>query len=100
MYRVNGQLEFSPLDLTRHMESPFGSWMERFALQFPEQSPQRDDADPLLKALAEKGYSHEESLHSNFIAQGLSVVTINEGPKEQRYLDTLTAIRSWAEVIV
>lgn len=35
MYRVNGQLEFSPLDLTRHMESPFGSWMERFALQFP-----------------------------------------------------------------
>lgn len=45
MYKQRGQFHFSPSDLTRYMESPFASWMDRFSIEHPDQAPEKDPAD-------------------------------------------------------
>lgn len=48
MYKQHGQFHFFPSDLTRHMESPFASWMDRFSIEHPDQAPEKDPADALI----------------------------------------------------
>ena len=50
MYKQHGQFHFSPSDLTRYMESPFASWMDRFAVEYPDQVPEKDPADALMSS--------------------------------------------------
>lgn len=54
-------LIFSPTDLTNFMESPFISWMDRFALENPGFLEGIEfHKDSMLELLAAKGISHED----------------------------------------
>jgi uncharacterized protein len=73
MHKQHGQFHFSPSDLTWYMESPFASWMDRFSIEHPDQSPEKDPADALMSSLAQKGYEHEDALEEAFIRKRISL---------------------------
>ena len=100
MYKQHGQFHFSPSDLTRYMESPFASWMDRFSIEHPDQAPDKDPADALMSSLAQKGYEHEDALEEAFIEQGLNVVKIEGESSDEKHANTLAAMRQGADVIV
>ena len=99
MHKNNQGLRFSPSDLTRFMESPFASWMDRYALEFPAQVPARDAEDPLMVALQQKGYAREATLEAGFVEQGLQLVRIEGQSAEEKAAKTLAAIQSGCDVI-
>ncbi|MFK7891514.1 MAG: TM0106 family RecB-like putative nuclease, partial [Granulosicoccus sp.] len=100
MYRESGQLHFSPTDLTRYMESPFASWMDRLSIEFPDQAPKRDPVDALMSSLAQKGFEHEDSLQSAFAAQGLAICNVTGASTTEKAALTLEAMHLGVDVIV
>jgi uncharacterized protein len=82
------------------MESPFASWMDRFSIEYPDQSPEKDPVDALMSSLAEKGYEHEDALEAAFIEQGLNVVKIEGESSDERHTNTIAAMRQGIDVIV
>ncbi|NLY65848.1 MAG: TM0106 family RecB-like putative nuclease, partial [Alcaligenaceae bacterium] len=105
MYQSAGKLIYSPSDLTTYMSSPFASWMNRWALAYPQQAPQPDAEDALNTMLAEKGLAHEAALLSHFQQQGLTVVDIardNAGANKNiahKLQATQTAMQNGVDVI-
>ncbi|NYT78022.1 TM0106 family RecB-like putative nuclease [Alcaligenaceae bacterium] len=105
MYKNQQDLVFSPSDLTTFMASPFASWMTRWALECPQDAPQRDENDALNKMLAEKGLVHESGLLGQFQAQGLQVVdigSVGDGANKNiaaKLQATHEAMQSGADVI-
>jgi len=81
------------------MESPFASWMDRFAKECPEQAPPRDPEDALMASLAKKGYAHELSLKAWFIEQGLEFETIEQDSSVDKNKQTLTLMNKGVDVI-
>lgn len=61
MYK-NGQMYYSPSDLTKYMDSPFASWMDRLAQEHPGLTPEKDISDKFMGLLQQKGYAHEDKL--------------------------------------
>lgn len=100
MYKQHGQFHYSPSDLTRYMESPFASWMDRFSIEYPDQAPKKDPADALTSSLAQKGYAHEDALEAVFVAQGRAVVKIEGESAEEKRASTLEAMHQGVDVIV
>ena len=99
MYKKEGMF-YSPSDLTKYMESPFASWMDRLAQEYPELAPKPDPSDELMVMLQQKGYEHEDKLETQFIAEGKSLVKIEGITKKDKYTKTLAAMKQGAEVIV
>ena len=100
MYKKHGQFYYSPSDLTRYMGSPFASWMDRFAIEYSGETPAKDPADALMTSLAQKGYAHEGALESAFIEQGKRLVKIDGASADEKYTNTLEAMRKGVDVIV
>lgn len=100
MQYKNRQYYFSPSDLTRYMESPFASWMDRYALECPSRAPEKDEDDVLMGTLQSKGFAHEDEQELRFKDQGLSVLKV-EGATSKKQKDlTLSAMRDGFDVIV
>ena len=99
MYKKHGRLYFSPSDLTRYMESPFASWMDRFAIECPEHAPEKDPDNPLMASLSQKGFAHENAVQAAFVEDGLSLEIINDGFNKEKYEKTLAAIEKGVDVI-
>ncbi len=99
MYKKHGRLYFSPSDLTRYMESPFASWMDRFAIECPQQAPGKDTDDPLLASLSQKGFDHENAVQADFVKTGLSLEMIHGASNKEKYEKTLAAIENGVDVI-
>ncbi len=61
MYKTQAsEYVFSPSDLVLFMQSPFASWMERYALENAEAAEAlKDPVDPMMELLADKGNVHE-----------------------------------------
>mgnify|MGYP000111580609 CR=1 FL=1 len=76
MRKIKTQLIYSPTDLVRYLESPFASWIDRFALEQPQLAPEPDGADPLMGLLAERGITHEDAQEQKFRDAGLNVVNV------------------------
>ena len=74
MQYKNGALIFAPTDLSRWLNSPYASWMARYAIEQPECSPAKDQADSMLELLAKKGLVHEDAQENKFREQGKEVV--------------------------
>jgi len=100
MFKQQGQLVFSPSDLTRYLESPFVSWMARLYVEDREHCPDKDPADPLTQSLAAKGYAHEDALEAYFRDQGCTVLKIEGDTAQDKFAQTLSAMESGADVIV
>ena len=100
MHKKQGKCYYSPSDLTRYMESPFASWMDRFAVECSEQTPEKDPADPLMSFLAQKGYAHEDAMESEFIEHGKSLIKIDGESADDKHASTLEAMRKGIDIIV
>ncbi len=99
MHKKQGKLVFSPTDLTRFMESPFASWMDRYALEYPELTPEKDAVDPLMKALQQKGIAHEDSLAAQFEEKGFTVLNLANEKTDKLAEPTLRAMQDGVDVI-
>lgn len=99
----DGTLLFSPSDLVEFMESPFASWMSRYALGHAEVRPARDAGDPLAlpgaeELLQRRGLEHERRVLGALAAAGRDVAALD--PKAGDALaQTLAALRAGREVI-
>ena len=91
---------YSPTDLIRFMESPFASWMNRYALEFPHLAPEKDPQDALSCALQKRGFAHEDQLEMSFREQGLSVVKIEGESNTEKQAATLSSTQQGADIIV
>jgi len=100
MYQQNGQYHYSPSDLNRYMESPFASWVDRYALENPDHTLEKDPEDALMGLLQKKGFAHEDTLEAEFIEQGLSLIKINGKSAKEKHQRTLVAMTDGVEVIV
>ena len=89
MQFINGQIRFSPSDLTKFMESEYSSWMDRWHLELKAGNHSQvvpcgfegagieicepDDCSEELEIIAAKGIEHEkqflESLPSDDVAK-------------------------------
>ena len=70
-----GQLVYSPTDLTRFAASPFASWMDRYHLEFPDTitpDPLTDDQSLVIQT----GIKHEAAVLHEFKASGVSIIEI------------------------
>ena len=110
-----GCLVFSPSDLTIYMDSPFASWMDHYALLFPDKAPVPDVDDALSstfqkcgnntsgkKACGKKvrGNKTKENLITSFETQGLSVTRIADfGSVPEKIQSTIDAMHQGADVI-
>jgi predicted RecB family nuclease len=99
MQLKHGKYFFSPSDLTCFMDSPFASWMDRFAMESPSIVPKKDPEDALKSVLQAKGFTHEDEHESIFRDQELSVFRVEStNSKEQAEL-TLSAMQNGVDVI-
>jgi len=98
--KQQGRYCYSPSDLTIYMASPFASWMARYAIERPDDLPEKDEDDALMKLLQQRGYAHEDALETQFVSEGRSVVKIEGGSHEDKWHATVKAMRDGAEVIV
>lgn len=95
----DGVLQYSPTDLSCWLSSPYVAWMSRYALEYPQDAPRRDEPDELLSRLAGRGLAHEQSLEQQFAQRGLTVVNVMA--RVQGLIDSTTAAASQrAEVAV
>ena len=99
MYSTNGQLFYSPSDLTCFMESPFASWMDRYVIEYPAQAPAADPPDDLLQALAKQGLAHEQAIEKKFVQQGLDFIAIQGQSSVEKRTATWQAMRAGIAVI-
>jgi uncharacterized protein len=100
MIKIDKKYRYSPSDLTRYMESPFASWMDRYVIDNPANAPRKDVADELMQTLAQRGLDHEALLEKSFIASGLNVVHITQKSECGTLEQTLQAMKDGADVIV
>jgi len=82
------------------MESPFASWMDRYELEYPQKSPERDSADSLLETLQQKGYSHESDIIASLVENGMSIQDIGKTAYDERFEATVVAMENGVDVIV
>lgn len=81
------------------MESPFASWMDRYALEFPHLAPEKDPQDPLSTTLQKRGFAHEDKLEASFREQGLTVTRIEGETDEAKRNATLSSMKQGIDII-
>lgn len=100
MHVYQGAIHYSPSDLTGFMESPFASWMDRYALAHPDWAIKKDPEDALMAALKQKGFEHEDTVTQDFLDQGLTLVKIAEANTADALSATQAAMQQAVDVIV
>lgn len=90
-----GNIIYSPSDLILFMESPFGSWMDRFYLEFPDEL-QPDKGDAGLTLLQDMGNEHEERYLKQLEQAGAQIANI---PRKDSYEATVAAMRGGIQYI-
>ncbi|AMO56766.1 helicase [Endozoicomonas montiporae] len=99
MYKRNNQTVFSPSDLTRFVESPFASWMDRLFLELPDKAPEKDPEDPLMQVLQRKGFEFEAEIEQQFRNEGYSLLRREAETRELGYALTQHALDSDVDII-
>lgn len=96
----NGNLLFSPSDLTLFMNSPYASAMERLCLYDSSLLELADPEDEMLTHLQQKGDEHEKAVDQSLRDKGLDVVKIQRSSEEVMARETLEAMKVGREVIL
>ena len=91
MYFQHGTIVFSPSDLTRFMESPFASWMDRRYLEFPEQLTPDESSDE-LQLYSDAGITHEAAFVKELETQGNELCWIKGDDRKKTAAATQQAI--------
>jgi predicted RecB family nuclease len=79
VFLKDDQWIYSPSDLTTYMDSPFASWMTRYAILHPATGQFQDLNDTLAQTLQQKGFAHEAEVLQSII-QGKTVINIADTP--------------------
>lgn len=98
MYFEHGTIVFSPSDLTRFMESPFASWMERLHREFPDRVTP-DERNDELQLYADAGITHEAAFVKELETQGRELCWIQGDDKKQTAAATQQAMSEGREII-
>ncbi len=96
MFKRGARTVYSPSDLSRFMESRFASWMDRFALEHPDEV-RAEEPDEARELVFRKGREHEAAVLERFRDAGREVVEIDPG--RDRRAETLAAMRDGPELI-
>lgn len=91
MQRLSKSLVYSPQDLIQFVDSEFASWMERFAVEYPDKAPKTDCADEMLETLFRLGQEHERQYLQKLQYAGEDVHIISKGEGLEA---TLTAMKA------
>jgi uncharacterized protein len=98
MHKDNGRLIFSPTDITRFMESPFASWMERLFREHPDRvTPDKDSAEK--KLIADSGNQHELNYLDQIKEAGRDVCEISKADVNRARQETRDALKEGRDVI-
>src|SRR5436309_7156062 len=98
MQKRANQLIYSPSDLSRYLDSPYASWMERFYLEFPD-TIQPDEQTAEQRLVARTGDQHEATYLNYLESLGRKVFRVPRGdPAESRRI-TIQAIKAGHEII-
>ena len=96
MKRTAEGLVYSPQDLIQFVDSEFATWMERFAVEYPDKASQADDTDDMLKTLFHLGQEHEQQHLQKLQTRGEDVYKVR---KEKGSEDTLAAMKAGHDYI-
>ena len=96
MKKFDGSLIFSPTDLTRFMENPYITWMDRYFLEFPNKiTPDPDDEE--MEIVQDRGLEHEQNYLERLKNNGADVCEISDHVNARAL--TLEAMSQGREVI-
>ena len=98
MQRKNGQLSFSPTDLTTYFKSPFASWMKRYCFENPSEKVDLED-DPTLSLLAAKGDAHERTYLQKLKLEHPDLIEIEKKDFQIAAAKTIEAMKAGVSVI-
>ena len=98
MHFQHGTIIFSPSDLTRFMESPFSSWMDRLYLEFPDRVTPDERSDE-LQLYADAGITHEATFVKDLETNGTDLCWIEGEFPEEKAAATRQAITDGREII-
>ena len=97
MRKTGSSLLFSPTDLTKFLQNPYVTWMDRLYVGRPDGlAPDKDSAD--LELIFEKGLEHERRYLESLKAEGRDVCEIPDEGDEREAL-TLEALNEGREII-
>jgi predicted RecB family nuclease len=98
MYFHDGRIIYSPSDLTRFMESPFASWMDRLYLECPD-CVTPDERDDELQLYADAGITHEAKFVQQLEKDGKDLCWVQGDNRDAVGEMTRSAIVEGREVI-
>ena len=98
MHFQHGTIVFSPSDLTRFMESPFASWMDRLYLEFPDRVTPDERSDE-LQLYADAGITHEATFVKDLETNGTDLCWIKGDFPEEKAAATRQAMSEAREII-
>jgi len=97
MYEYEGDMLFSPSDLTRFMACQHAIFLDLKHLKEPLE---KTEADEQIILFREKGNEHEEAYLQKLEEQGLSIAHLdNKGAIAKRSEETLKALQSGVDVV-
>ena len=99
MYKSGSDFVYSPSDLITFMESEFASWMDRLRAEDKSGAFEPDPADPMMKALQNKGLVHENAVLTDLKSHFKTVVEIDNADRNKAREATIEAMRDGADVI-
>lgn len=99
MLKDNTSIIYSPSDLCTFMASPYASWMERYRVEKIEPVFVKDETDPMMALLQDKGQEFEDTFLEKFKAEGKFITTINASSTEDKITATISAMQEGADII-
>lgn len=99
MYKTaSGRLVFSPTDLVNFLESPFASWMDRYAAEHPDTvvPDERDASDELL---ARAGDEYEQAVLGDYRLGGAQIAEIAKPPRPDAAADSAALEETGAALV-
>jgi uncharacterized protein len=100
MYKLkNGQIIYSPSDLTTYMASPFASWMDRLQIEKQDHNIKADPDNELISLLSEKGFEHEKIFFKKLEKDSLIIVDIGQVENDKKFDETINAMQQGVDVI-
>ena len=99
MKLIDGEMWFSPTDLSQFYKSPFGSWMDHYCILNPDKKFDFQE-DSTMKLLAQRGDEHEVRFLKKLKSQYSDLIEINKNQSfSQAIADTKKALSSGASII-
>ncbi|MBB3049003.1 putative RecB family nuclease [Litorivivens lipolytica] len=99
MQYKEGSLFFSASDLTAYLDSPFASWMDRYALECPGGEVAPDEIESMDRLLFAKGYKHESEVEAALQQEFDTFIAIDGKGDAEKIANTRAALEAGIDVV-